>query len=263
MDPVLTPSGEGPVDNPHGVSMEPLHTTPKRVAIVCLGHSTQHYVHESMTSGRMAKPYDEVWTLNRGIRGYMHDKLFMMDDMRWLAGRDKAYGKFMENHNRPIITSTVYPEFPTAVAYPFEQVHEKIGDDVFAMNTVAYMTAYAIYIGVTELSLFGADFSYPNGTTAEAGGQAVAFLLGLGRMFGMSYKIPGDSTLLYAHKVRPGPNGILCRDPYGYHRKRLLTPEQQGWDPMSTEMPLANARQQTDAEVAGVKNKQQIGQGQF
>lgn len=32
---------------------------------------------------------------------------------------------------------------------------------------------------------------------------------------------------------------------------------------MSTEMPMANARQQTDAEVAGVKNKQQIGQGQF
>lgn len=221
-------SGLPPIHNPHGVEIVPAMTEPQRVAIVALGGSGTDYVRQIMGSALMAAPYDEVWTLNRGFRGFPHDKLFVMDDLRWLAKKDKAYGKLLEAHDKPIITSTPYPEFPTAVAYPFEEVRAKLQDDIFAVNTVAYMTAYAIYKGVKELSVFGADFFYPNGSTAESGGQAVAYLLGLAKFHGMAFKIPNTSTLLYANTVAQMPGGAICRPPYGYHRRKELTPEERG-----------------------------------
>lgn len=220
-------SGLGPVVNPDGVEAAPALTSPQRVAIVALGASGNDFIRQSMSTGLMAKPYDEVWTLNRGFRGFHHDKAFLMDDMRWLAHKDKAYGELLKRHDRPIITSTVYPEFPTAIAFPFEEVRAKLQDDIFAVNTVAYMVAFAIYIGVKELSIFGADFFYPNGSTAESGGQAVAYLLGRGMMFGMQFKIPNSSTMLYANTIRQMGNSV-CRPPYGYHRRKELPPELLG-----------------------------------
>lgn len=214
--------------NPEGVLIEPLHTTPEKVALVALGGSMNDHVREQMMTARMKQPYDEIWTLNRGIAGFHHHKLFMMDDMRWLAKRDPHYGGFMKRHKYPIITSTVYPEFPTAVPYPYVAVHEKIGDDIFNVNTVAYMVAYAIYSGVKELSIYGADFFYPNGSTAESGGQAVAFLLGLGRFFGMQFRLPASTTLLYANKVKQLAPGRVGRPPYGYHRRDQLSEEEKG-----------------------------------
>lgn len=208
--------------------MAPLLTRPERVCIVCLGGSAHDHMRQQMTTGMMAKPYDEIWTLNRGIRGFPHDKVFMMDDMRWLAKRDKHYGKYMERSDKPIITSTVYPEFPSAVQYPYQEVLEKIGDDVFNVNTVSYMVAYAMTIGCKEINIFGADFFYPNGSTAESGGQAVAYLLGLCRHFGIQFKIPQSSTLLYANTVKVIAAGQMGRPPYGYHRRAELTEEERG-----------------------------------
>lgn len=227
-DPVAVASAMANFPNPGGQLVEPLLTRPERVAIVCLGHSMQDFVRESMSTARMKSPYDEVWTLNRGFMGLKHDKLFALDDLRWLAKRDNAYGKFLRAHDRPIITSTCYPEFPQAVQYPYSEVHEKIGDDIFNVNTVAYMVAYAIMTEVKEVSIFGADFFYPNGSTAESGGQAVAFLLGLGRFFGMQFKLPGSTTMLYANKVKQMPDGSVGRPPYGYHRRNELTEEEKG-----------------------------------
>ena len=222
------PSGTPPVDTDDGVSVIPGLTEPKRVCIVALGGSSGDFVRQAMSTQLMAKPYDEVWTLNRGFKGFPHDKLFALDDLRWLAKKDKAYGKMLMAHTKPIVTSTVYPEFPTAVAYPFEEVRQKLNDDIFAVNTVAYMVGYALLKGVKELSIFGADFFYPNGSTAESGGQAVAYLLGLGKFFGMEFKIPGSSTLLYANTFTQMPGGTVGRPPYGFHRRKELTPEERG-----------------------------------
>lgn len=214
--------------NAGGTNVTPLLTRPETICIVCLGGSMTDHVREQMTTGRYKNPYDEIWTLNRGIRGFPHDKLFMLDDMRWLAKKDPHYGKFMERHDKPIITSTVYPEFPMACQYPYQEVLAHIGDDIFNVNTVAYMVAYAMYIGVKEMSLFGADFFYPNGSTAESGGQAVAHLLGLCRFFGIRFKVPQTSTLLYANTVKQlGPNQV-GRPPYGWHRRAELTEEEKG-----------------------------------
>jgi|TARA_Y100000310_G_scaffold331473_1_gene405126 hypothetical protein len=206
------------VVNPEGANLAPLLDRPERVAIVALGLSSPAFLRDNMSMMGMRSPFDEIWTLNRGVRGVAHDKLFCMDDFRWIEQKDENYARYLQNHDKPIITSTSYPEYPMGVEYPLNEVLECIQDDIFTANTVAYMVAYALYIGVKELAIYGADFCYPNGNFAESGGQSVAYLLGRAKEFGCWYKIPQGSTLLYSHKVVQVGNR-LQRVYYGYHRK--------------------------------------------
>ncbi len=212
-------------------SITPLLTRPEKVAIVALGHSMNDFTRECMSTFRFNNPYDEVWTLNRGIAAVKRaDKIFAMDDLRWLAMRDKAYGAQLQLSTVPIVTSTAYSEFPAAVEYPYAEIKQFIGDDIFNVNTVAYMLAYAMFTQVKEVAIYGADFFYPNGSTAESGGQAVAFLLGLCRFYGIQYKLPQTTTLLYCNKIVQQGN-MVQRPPYGYHRKgeaaKLLQQEKE------------------------------------
>lgn len=204
---------------PGSVDMEPLMTRPKSIAIVALGLSSPMFLQEQMSNKGFSSPFDEVWAINRGIRGYPCDKAFIMDDLRWLYEvKNRAYSKFVKKSTVPIITSTAYVEYPAAVPYPLQDVLEFIEDDIFTHNTVSYALAYAMTIGCKNISIYGADFSYPNGSTAEVGGQAVAFLLGMCAKLEILHRIPGASTLLYANTVKPQPGGGLCRPHYGYHR---------------------------------------------
>lgn len=207
----------------HGANLTPLLDRPDRVAIVALGFSSQSFVQEMIANGSTGRksPFDEVWTVNRGIRTFRHDKLFCMDDFRWLEQRDKGYAEYLAAHDKPVFTSTAYAEYPNAVEYPLTQVLECIQDDCFCVNTVAYMLAYAIYIGVKDVSIYGADFFYPNGNQSEKGGQAVAYLLGICQERKIMYRIPSTSTLLYSNGVKMVGNQ-LKRTYYGYHRKDEL-----------------------------------------
>jgi hypothetical protein len=208
--------------NKEGYDPTPLLTRPKHIAIVALGISMQAFLQEHMSMPGMKSPFDEVWTLNRGVRGVQHDKLFVMDDIAWLEEKDPYYTNFLKNHDRPIITSFEYSDYPMTIPYPLYEVLDTIKDDVFTVNTVSYMLAYGIHIGVEKFSIYGADFIYANGNTAEKGGQAVAYLLGMGSQFGFTHRIPQSSTLLYANEAKLQPNGTVARVPYGYHRRQMM-----------------------------------------
>lgn len=211
--------GKNPHINAQGIDYSPLMTRPKRVAIVALGPSAASFSRRQMSDVGVNNPFDEVWTLNRGFAGFHHHKLFVMDDLRWIEKhRSKKYAEFLKNHDRPIITSTAYMEFPTSVPFPLKACMEYHDDDIFAVNTVAYMVAYALFIGVREIHLFGADFIYKNGTVVEEGGMAVAYMLGRCKMQGCIHFLSNDTTMLYANKVQHLPDGGVGRLPYGYHR---------------------------------------------
>jgi hypothetical protein len=211
--------GVNPYINPQGLDYSPLMTRPNRVAIVALGPSAANFSRRQMSDPGVNKPFDEVWTLNRGFAGFHHDKLFVMDDLRWIEKhRNKNYAEFLKKHDRPIITSTAYFDYPTSIPFPLKACMEFHDDDIFAVNTVAYMVAYALFIGVGEIHLFGADFVYKNGTVVEEGGMAVAYMLGRCKMHGCIHFLTGDTTMLYANQVKQLADGALGREPYGYHR---------------------------------------------
>ena len=199
-----------------------LKTRPKIVALVGLGASRLAYGEQVCAEG-CKRMWDEVWGVNFGVSIYKHDKLWVMDDLRVQAERLPSYGDALRQHDRPIITSTPYPEFPMSVKFPLEETLTALGDD-FLNSTVAYAIAYALTTGVKELWLYGCNFHYPNQTRAEEGGQCAAYLLGLGRHFGMTFRIPGGTTLLGAyHAILVGEG--MRRPLYGYAKQPFIPEE--------------------------------------
>lgn len=236
-----------------------LKTRPQRVVLLGLGVSRMAYT-EDVCVHNVETPWDEVWAVNFGGKIYRHDKLWLMDDMREQAKALPFYGRMMAVHDKPIITTTPYPEFPMSVRFPIEEVCEALGDD-FLNSTVAYAIAWAMVTGVKDLWLYGCDFHYPNQTRAEEGGQCAAYLLGLSRHFGMSFHMPNQTTLLgcyQAKEVQPMGTGTYSRSTvkrplYGY-AKQPFFPEED---------PNARARyaQPIPVAVGGPQVRQGAGAG--
>src|SRR3990167_7282242 len=205
-----------------------LKTRPKIVAIIGLGVSRLAYGEQICVDG-CKTPWQEVWTVNFGGHFLRHDKLWVMDDLREQAKRIESYGDMLRRHPAPIITSTAYPEYPQSVRFPIEAVVAALGDD-FLNSTVAYAIAYALTTGVKELWLFGCDFHYPNQTRAEEGGQCAAYLLGLGRHFGMTFKLPHQTTLLGCYHGVVVGNSVR-RPLYGYAKQPFIPEVQDAAQP--------------------------------
>jgi len=185
---------------------------PKVVSLVALGSSKLAFFHETMLTGNPRGLADEVWVINKLGVSVKHDMLFRMDDMRQVYScNDKSYkggniedsrrvhdvyNEFLRNTDKPVVTSTAYPEYPTAVEYPLEGVINTIGYSYFR-TTPAYAAAFAIHIGVKQLRVFGCDFVYPgNKFLAESGRANMEFILGIGMTMGMEVWLPPTTTLM-------------------------------------------------------------------
>lgn len=119
---------------------EALETRPKHVALVALGPSYYDFIREAVGRKDHAVPFDEVWTVNRGFQAFRHDKVFVMDDLRWLEQRDFGYAEALQKHDKPIITCFTYADYPMSVEYPLDMVVKRLEDDLLN-NTVAYALA--------------------------------------------------------------------------------------------------------------------------
>lgn len=193
---------------------------PEKVCLVGLGASALDFM-QHMVAQELKLEFDQIWTLNMGCRIFRHDVLWVMDDLRMQAKNYPFYGQFLARHDRPIITSQDYPEFPMSVRYPIEKVVDAVGDDLFT-NTVCYVIAFAMVGGVKDLTLYGCDFFYPNIDVREEGGGNASYFLGLARHFGMDFHIPQASTLLSSYLAREGNDGHLHRTLYGYAKQPLF-----------------------------------------
>ena len=93
------------------------------------------------------------------------------------------------------------------MAYPLKKIVDKFGITYFA-NTICYMIAYAVYIGVKQIDLYGINM-VPEDTTEyihEKGG--VEFWLGFAIAKGLKVKAHGDKS-----RVLKTKDGKL----YGYN----------------------------------------------
>lgn len=193
-------------------------TRPEGVAIVACGASREDFAVKLFES-HGAPPWQEVWACNHAAFVFRHDLVLAMDDLRRMARTWPAYGAALRRHDRPILTSRAYSEFPTSFAYPIREVLACIKDDTLN-TTVAYAIALACARGVKRLWLYGCDFHYPEQTAREEGGQAAAYLLGIARgRFGVTVLIPASSTLLNAHQLAEGGRPL-----YGYDQQPARGP---------------------------------------
>ena len=118
--------------------------------------------------------------------------------------------RWLPKHSGPVYTSRAYADWPALVEFPLRDVLQSIGGLEYLNTSVAYAVAFAMYLGVRELALYGCDFTYPDLHAAESGRGCVEYLLGLACARGMTLHLPSTTTLMDAN-VADG------RRLYGYH----------------------------------------------
>jgi len=148
------------------------------IAIIGLGPSIDAFVDITKRLGGASALFDEVWGINAVGNVLQCDRIFHMDDVRVQEIRAKARPqsnianmlKWMKSHPGPIYTSQVPPgnDYPGLVEFPLQDVLNSCGIGYFN-STAAYAVAYAIHVGVKEISLYGCDFTYHNSHHAEMG----------------------------------------------------------------------------------------------
>ena len=185
----------------------------KSIAIVGMGKSWFDY--------NLAKShgvhFDEVWSINAVASVIYHDRVFMMDPPSRFLDTDDAGGqtdsmvKLLKEHQGPIYTCELDDRCPGLVEYPIKEVIED-ANCYYLNNTVAYAIAFAYWNEVSNIKLFGVDFSYQgNLHFAEAGRGCVEFWLSKCISAGMQVEVAHTSGLLDTDV--PAEQKL-----YGYHR---------------------------------------------
>lgn len=182
----------------------PTRNAPTEVAVVALGVTSRAWIDYGLRKGgpndaTPASDFDEVWTVNRGVRVFRHDVAWVMDDLIGEANSDYRYGQFLMRHPKPVITSVAYDSFTSSLTYPMAEVQAELGVEAvpYFHNSVPYIIAYALFIGVKRLILFGCDYTHPNAPNIREADRAnCEYWVGFARARGMRVGVPQDSTLL-------------------------------------------------------------------
>ena len=194
---------------------------PGHVAILGLGPTLEAYVDHVKRFGGRHRFCDEVWAVNAVAGVLQHDRVFHMDDVEVQERRAEAAPNgniagmvdWLRVHPGPIYTSRAVDGYPGLVEFPLEDVVNNLGFCYFN-STAAYAVAYAIHIGVRQVSIFGFDFAYANTSHAEMGRACVEFWMGVGSARGVKFALPAATSLMDACLGHPA-------QPYGYDAHRI------------------------------------------
>ena len=179
-------------------------TPPKSVVILGLGPSMEAYVDHAKRLGSRRVLADEVWGINAAGDVINCDRVFHMDDVRIQEARAAekpdsniaAMLPWLRTHPGPVYTSRPHPDYPGLVAYPLADVMNACGGVEYFNSTAAYAVAFAIYLGVERIVLFGFDFTYANAHHAEKGRACVEFYLGMAKARGIAIGLPEGTSLM-------------------------------------------------------------------
>lgn len=199
---------------------------PTKVAILGLGPSMATYLQEGLSNSELPRNPDEVWTVNMGARRLQHDLAFCMHDMRNSMVRNPAEYNFYKSYKRPFITCYEIPDFKGSIAYPIEAILRKFGFFWFS-NGIAYIIAYAIWVGVKELYLYGLDYDHPNtGNATEPGKDVCTAWTVLAMGMGITVTICPDSSLMN-QRDNPFVKYYGYTDPHPYLIQQQIEKENQ------------------------------------
>lgn len=183
---------------------------PAHVAIVGLGPSCKDFFELTRSLGGVREYCDEVWGINALGDVLRCDRVFHMDDVRVQeiraaanpGGAVAAMLKWLKRHPGPVYTSVARAGYPGLVAFPLQDVlngrYDTNGGAPYFNSTAAYAIAYAVHIGVAQISCFGLDYTLPNRHNAEKGRACCEFWLGIAAARGIEVTMPETSSLMDA-----------------------------------------------------------------
>jgi hypothetical protein len=163
---------------------------------------------------------DEVWTINAASFDHRTDRIFWMDDLKKEHGLRPDTIERLHWLGVPVVSTTAYPEIvQKSEAYPIDaaaQVSMDIFGKVYLNNTIAYALVYAMMLGVEKLSVYGADYTYPNRNFAESGRACVEAWLTACKAVDIEVALP-KNTSLFDNAGRVGNSGEnQGHELYGY-----------------------------------------------
>ena len=213
---------------------------PRRVAILGMGPTLKDFIDLTLVNPGPGGVVDEVWGLNNVCSAVRCDVGFIMDDFVEMLERPYMGRRHPENPNVwvskpaefwdptnpmlmqwcrencdiPILTSKAYrPRYPTSCEFPLPDVMRAVFGDRIGFhlsNSTSYAIAYAWYIGVQEIHMYGTDFGYPSDDpydrrrVLEAGRANVESLLLAGYMQGkFTFHMSGATSLFDTNTKRP------------------------------------------------------------
>lgn len=226
----------------------PTGRNPDTVAIVACGPTQAEWHRANIGYARQFDPQPEVWTVNKALRTVRADIVWIMDDLVGEGGKAETYRYDIDTCSTPIITShldaAVRAMYPRAslYAYPLDDViwdaayHicaaagdvtldrmvQKREAACYLHNSIPYMLAYALYIGVRRILLFGVDYTHPsNPADVREDDRANAeYWVGMAIARGVEVVVPGSTSLL----------NVCYRKPlygYGARQPTLRAPTEQ------------------------------------
>lgn len=224
----------------------PTGKAPKSIHLVCCGITIRDYLAANMGYDVTLPAADEVWSLNKALRTIRSDFGFILDDLvgEYVKSERYAYDVCQLSKMMPIMTTTVDQpvkeqtdarggNISNLFEYPITQIRDAIGAQfwestkrempngmtvreairqkgnnlLYFKNSVPMILAYAWFIGVESMVIFGADYTHPAGQRREDDQPNCEYWLGWCEGQGMQIYLPGDTTL---KKTRDG------KDLYGY-----------------------------------------------
>lgn len=226
----------------------PLPLPPKRprtVAIVACGATQADWHNVNYTYERKVPRVDVVWSLNKALRTVKCDLGFVMDDLVGECRRSPEYAADLAELQVPIITSTVDPQvkallpkvdlwpYPVAAVIHFagclilkhrgssyaeikarpDRVHFYAQHAAnYLHNSVPYMLAYALFLGMQGVQLWGADYTFPGQEAREDDRANCEYWVGMLRMAGVELYVSPRTTLLN-QRQQPYLYGFGARPP--------------------------------------------------
>ena len=144
----------------------------------------------------------EFWGCNNIYRARQLDRLFIKTDPYILQNRsEKNLINEINEHDFPVYTLGLYPEFKNNIRYPIEEVVKEFKTS-FILNTAAYMIALAIMQKPKKILLAGIDMAFgTNNEYMRNEKGCLEFWLGMAKGRGIQFIIAEGSTLLKRRAV--------------------------------------------------------------
>lgn len=182
--------------------MQAHDAAPERVAIVAMGESSKEYINIACAGGGLGRFYDEVWAISAMGGVIVHDRAFVMHDLRDLersaetSEQDREFARWMRLHPGPLYVPEAQPEYPGTVTFPLADVLESMGGFAYFNTSVAYAVGLAVFLKVKHLGIYGCDFTYADNHAAEKGRACCEFLIRAAMDRGIRVALPPTTTLL-------------------------------------------------------------------
>lgn len=167
----------------------------KSVAIIAMGPSHWEYVGSAVYKGHRHDIADEIWAINSMAGVIQCDRVFFMDSPPKAISEQGPHWRWLNEPGPPIFTCQVYPEFPRTLAYPLEEVIERV-KHAYLNTSVAYAMAYAIACEAERILLFGTDFSKEGDPKSEPGRGCLEFWIGICCAKGIKITLAGTTQLM-------------------------------------------------------------------